>query len=100
MGTRISKELNMAIELVFTGQGVSAAQYEQVLNEVCPGDVMPDGMLYHVAAPTEDGWMVVEVWESQEKVDRFFQEKLGQALQKANINIQPKILQVHKLLKR
>ena len=85
----------MAIGVLFDGQGVTQAQYDQVRNEVTPDNRPPPGMLYHVAGPTETGFRVVEVWESQEAVDRFFQEKLGQALQKANINVRPQVFQVH-----
>ena len=46
-------------------------------------------MLYHVAGPSANGWCVVEVWESQEAADRYFQQGLGKALQEANITIQP-----------
>lgn len=89
----------MAIALLFEGSGVTQAQYDQVRNEVAPGNRVPPGLLYHVAGPTENGFRVVEVWESQEAVDRFFQEKLGQALQKANINVQPQVFQVHNIMK-
>ena len=84
----------MAVGLIFEGPGVSQAQYEQVKNQVAPGNKAPPGMLYHAGGPTENGWCVVEVWESQEALDRFFQQKLGAALQQANINIQPKSFQV------
>jgi len=84
----------MAVGAIFEGQGVTQAQYEQVRNEVAPGNRLPQGMLYHAGGSTEAGWCVIEVWESQEALDRFFQEKLGQALQKANINIQPRFFQV------
>jgi hypothetical protein len=32
---------------------------------------------------------VVEIWESQEAIDRFFETKLGAALQRANMRVQP-----------
>ena len=57
-------------------------------------------MLYHVAGAAQSGgFRVIEVWESQEVVDRFFQEKLGAALQKANINVQPEVFSVHNIMK-
>ena len=87
----------MAIGLIFEGP-VTQAQYEQVRNEVTPDNKRPPGMLYHVAGPTENGWRVIEVWESQEVRDRFFQEKLGQALSKANISVQPQDFQVHNIM--
>jgi hypothetical protein len=88
----------MAIAMTFDGPGVSQAQYDQVRNEVSPDNRLPAGMLYHVGGPTATGWRVTEVWESQEAADRFFQQTLGQALKKANINIQPQVSQVHNIM--
>ncbi len=89
----------MAIVLVFEGAGVTQAQYDQVRKEVSPDNKPPAGMLYHVAAPMANGWRVVEVWESQAGADKFFQEKLAQALPKANINVKPDTAQVHNIMK-
>ncbi len=57
------------------------------------------GLLYHVAGPFEGGFRVVEVWESQDVLDRFFQEKLGQALQDAKITVEPQSFPVHNIMK-
>jgi quinol monooxygenase YgiN len=84
----------MAIGLLFQGGNVSQDQYQQVLDQVSPGNQPPPGMLYHAAGTGEDGIVVFEVWESQEAVQRFFDEKLGQALQEANINVQPTFLPI------
>jgi hypothetical protein len=84
----------MAIGAVFNAPGVSQAQYQQVRREVIPGDVLPAGMLSHLAGPTQDGWMVVEVWESQQQLDNFFQQTLGAALNRAGISGQPIIFEV------
>jgi hypothetical protein len=86
------------IGLIFEGPGVTQAQYEQVRDEVAPGNKRQPGLLYHAAGPTENGWRVMEVWESQEVLDRFFQEKLGQALQRANISSQPQTFQVQNIM--
>ncbi|HEV2121201.1 MAG TPA: hypothetical protein VGW38_00305 [Chloroflexota bacterium] len=37
---------------------------------------------------------VIEVWESHEALQRFFEEQLAAALAAANINIQPRIFEV------
>jgi len=90
----------MAIGLIFEGPGVTQAQYEQALKEVAPDNKLLPGMLFHVAGPTENGgWRVVEIWESQEAADRFFREKLGQALQNARISITPQSFQVHNMIR-
>ena len=88
----------MAIGIVFDGPGVTQAQYEQALAEVVPGGVLPPGMLYHAAGPTDQGWRVMEVWNSQEDAQRFFDETLAQALQRAGITVQPQFSQVTTIL--
>jgi quinol monooxygenase YgiN len=89
----------MAIVLVFEGAGISQAQYDQVRKEVSPDNKPPAGMLYHVAGPTAKGFRVMEVWENQAAADKFFQDKLAQALPKANINVKPEVAQVHNIMK-
>jgi quinol monooxygenase YgiN len=84
----------MAVCLIFDAPGMTKAQYEQVRDEVTQGDRPPQGALNHVAGATDNGWCVVETWESQEALDRFFQEKLQKALQKAGITHQPRIFEV------
>src|SRR6185436_11891229 len=60
-----SRGAAMAICVIFEAPGMTQAQYDQVPNEVA-GDRPPEGSLSHVAGPTENGWYVVETWESQE----------------------------------
>ena len=85
----------MAVGLIFLGKGVTQAQYDQARQLVSPDNQLLPGMLYHAAGPTSDGWRVIEVWESQEALDRFFQEKLGAALQQAGITVQPEFFPVY-----
>ena len=81
-----------------------AASVLTVSPRSCPAasrPARPECCLYHAGGPTENGgWCVVEVWKSREALDRFFQEKLGQALQQANIDVQLKFFQVHNTVKR
>ena len=87
----------MAVALIFNGVGVTQAQYEQVLAEVNPDGKVAPGVLFHAAGPAADGWRVVEVWESQEALDKFVQDKLGAALQKAGISVQPEVFPIQNL---
>lgn len=41
----------------------------------------PDGFVAHFAGPSEGGWFVFDVWESQEAFGRFAEERLKPALQ-------------------
>lgn len=66
--------LRMAIVVVFDAPGFTQAQYEQAADAVTgghgspksPADFLVPGLISHTAAPTPDGWLVVEVWESKQ----------------------------------
>ena len=75
----------MAVGLIFKGPGVTEAQYQQVFNKMAPNRQLPAGALYHAAGPSEDGWCVVEIWDSKESFDRLYEAKLGAALEEANL---------------
>ena len=48
----------------------------------------------------KSGWQVVNVWESQEVAEKFFNEKVKPARQKAGLpDVVPKTFQVHNLKK-
>lgn len=84
----------MAIGVIFEGRGMSQEQYQQVNQQAAPGNRPPSGLLFHAAGPSEEGFSVIEVWESQEALQAFFGQTLGQALQQANITAEPKLFQV------
>ncbi len=84
----------MAVGLFFDGVGVTQAQCDQVRTTVLPGDRLAPGMLSFAAGPSEVGWCVVTLWESDEAVQRFFAATLGPALQQAGIALQPRRFQV------
>ena len=83
----------MAIGAIFEGN-FSQAEYERVRDQVFPGNQLAPGLLYHVAGQGDNGWCVVEVWESQEALQRFFDERLGQALRQENLTVQTRFFQV------
>lgn len=75
----------MAVAMLLDFPGVTQAQYDAVLDELDLGGKTYQGGIFHVAGPVDGGWRVVDVWESQDAFDRFFQAKLGQALQHAGV---------------
>ena len=90
----------MALAFLLEFPGVTQEQYDKVLEKLQLGGKTYQGGIFHVAGPMEGGWRVVDVWESQEAFDRFFQAKLGQALQEAGIAPpQPKVWLVHNILR-
>jgi hypothetical protein len=81
----------MAIAVLVEGSEFTQAQYDSVVNEVMPAGRMPPGLLFHVGGPTEAGWRVVDIWESQEAFEKFSHETLAPAMQKAGYSQQPNI---------
>ena len=91
----------MPILMVHEVSGGTIAQYDQVIRELeAGGNGNPLGRLSHVAAPTEDGYLVVDAWESQEALDRFAQT-LGPLLERAGGPAPPpRVYPVHNAIPR
>ncbi|MFQ5614834.1 MAG: hypothetical protein ACE5H9_22150 [Anaerolineae bacterium] len=89
----------MAITAVFEVPGMTAAQYDRVMNDLeAAGQAHPDGRTYHLASSTDDGWFVVDVWESPEKLESFA-GTLMPILQAAGVTPpQPKVYPVHNVI--
>jgi len=87
------------IVAIFDLPGVTAAQYDQVMRDLnAAGAGNPKGRQSHVAASKEGGWLVVDVWESPDSLDRFA-GTLMPILQKNGVTPpQPQILPAHNIL--
>jgi len=53
-------------------------QYEGVAAALV--DPPPDGLILHVAGPTDEGVRIIDVWESEEAWERFRSERLAPAI--------------------
>jgi hypothetical protein len=49
----------------------------------------PAGMVFHAGGAKPGGWVVFEVWESQEAQASFMNERLGSALQESGVTDPP-----------
>jgi hypothetical protein len=76
--------------------GGTLEQYDEVSQHM--GSEKPEGAHLHIAVKTDDGFRVIEVWDSAEDDDRYMASGLGEAIQAAGIP-QPTItdLEVHNL---
>lgn len=90
----------MAITAVFDAPGVTQQQYDQIVGDLeAFGLAAPNGRLFHVANQTENGWLVVDVWESEELLGKFA-ETLLPMFDAIGVTLpQPRILQVHNIIK-
>jgi hypothetical protein len=63
------------------GPGMDAAVYDQVNDRIDPVGDPPAGLIFHSAGPSPDGgWRIVDVWESRDAFDRFFEERVQPAV--------------------
>ena len=64
----------MTIAVLIDMPGATQQQYDEVIQKLeVAGEGAPPGRLYHVAGPTQDGWRIVDVWDSQVHFERFGQ---------------------------
>lgn len=69
----------MAFVVIYEGLGMTQAMYERISRGLGNGKGPPrktgewpvPGLISHVAGPTSDGLIVVDVWESEEAVRHF-----------------------------
>lgn len=96
----MSTAKNNPIIVVFDVPGMTPEQYDQVIKDLeAAGAGSPRGRLYHVASAKTDGWLVVDVWESAERLDQFAQT-LMPSLQKVGVTPpQPQIYPTHNIIK-
>ncbi len=70
----------MAVGLWISFAGGTQEQYDAVNAEMRVEQNPPEGLVFHSAGPTDNGWNVIDFWESREAFDRFQQERLGPAI--------------------
>jgi len=88
----------MPILMIMDIEGGTAEQYDRVdalLGRLTPQNA-PAGLISHAAAVTDTGFMVADVWESTDDLQRFFDETLGAAIAEAGLpQAEPRIVPVH-----
>lgn len=98
----------MAIVAVFEVSGMTRDQYEQSTDRVTGGrgpvtksdDWPVPGLISHTSAPMPDGWLVVDVWESEEAFQRFGEFIIPVLRELGAPEVTPKIYPVHTVVTR
>ena len=86
----------MAIVMIQDASDGQLAQYDEVIRNLeATGHGNPPGRLSHVAARKGDGYLVVDVWESEEAFTRFGQTLIPLLEQSGGVMGQPQIYPVH-----
>lgn len=92
----------MAVAYKMRFEGATLDQYDQVMQlmGLTAGGEPPEGAIFHWVAPTENGILVVDVWESDEQFNKFAEEHIGPATAQVGISGRPQTtrFEVHNLL--
>jgi hypothetical protein len=90
----------MSMLVRFAPQTMSSDLYDQTISKLEEGgDFPPDGLEYHVCFGKDGELAVSEIWESQEKFEKFG-ERLMPILEEVGIDPgQPTVLDVHNQIK-
>lgn len=92
----------MPVVAVFQSPSFSQERYEETVARVTggksrvesPADWPVEGLLAHIAGQGQNGFRVVDVWESEEAFRRFG-ESLLPILQEIGVEAQPEIYPAH-----
>jgi hypothetical protein len=81
----------MAVAYKMKFEGATLEQYDQVMQLMgLTGETEPpEGAIFHWAAPTENGIIVVDVWESDEQYNHFAETQIGPYTQQVGIPAPP-----------
>jgi hypothetical protein len=62
-------------------------QYERVVSLLV--DPVPDGLLLHLAGPTDEGFRIIDIWESELACERFRSGRVEPALSSLSGSARP-----------
>jgi hypothetical protein len=91
----------MAVGIRIKLPGVDQATFDKVDEHV--GREVPKGLIFHASGPIDDGWGVIDFWESRADFDSFFGSRVQAAVAAAGVEMQGapdvKEFPVHEIMK-
>jgi len=81
----------MAVGIRIKLRGVDQATFDKMERSVDPDSNPPDGLIFHASGPIDDGWGVLDFWQSRAQFDRFAEERIGPAVAAGGSTAQPEI---------
>ena len=89
----------MAIVWLLEWDGITPDQYDSIRERVNWEGEIPDGLHFHVAAFSDNGLVVTEVWESPDHVQPFMDERFLPVIRSLGIQTMPRVdlYPVHRL---
>ena len=78
----------MAVGIRIKLAGLSQDQFDEVNKGVNAGGAPPKGLLFHASGPIDEGWGVIDFWESRADFDAFFGSRVQEAVKAAGVELQ------------
>src|SRR5580765_1323565 len=98
MSRPIREEQDMAIVAMFEVNGATSTKYDEVIRRLTEiGQKVPDGQMYHICYGDRQRLQVIDVFESQAKLDAFG-AKLMPILQELGIQARPTVFEVYNII--
>ena len=90
--------MDQAVIAHFDVPGMTSQQYDRVIAELEEAGLgAPPARRVHVAGPTDDGWLVTDVWDSADDLQQFAQVLMPILVRNGVTPPQPAVLPVHAL---
>lgn len=77
----------MAVGIRITFTGLGQEEFDRAHEGINPDRTAPQGLLFHASGPVEDGWEVIDFWESRDDFDAFFASSIQSGM--ASSGVQP-----------
>jgi hypothetical protein len=77
----------MAVGIRIKFAGVTQEQFDAVNEHVDPAGNRPAGLIFHASGPIDEGWGVIDFWESRAAFDAF-SSRIEQSVQAAGVELQ------------
>lgn len=81
----------MATIMLMHWREATPDQYDQVRDNVQWDQDIPDGVKLHLCGFADDGMHILDIWESEQAFNTFFQQRIGPAVADAGIQGQPDV---------
>lgn len=77
----------MAVGIRIKFAGLSQEEFDEINKHVDPASDPPEGILFHASGPIDEGWGVIDFWESRQAFDAF-QGRIESSVAAAGVALQ------------
>jgi hypothetical protein len=92
----------MAVGIRIKLPGINQEQFDKVNALVDPSN-KPKGLIFHASGPIDEGWGVIDFWESRGEFDAFFDSRVKAAVDASGVEMtgppDVKEFPVHEIIK-